>query len=310
MGWLRGRRGQPGGYEDNAALKGFGGYEPADAPTPGYPPAPPQPEPEAPPPPKKRRSKAPYGLLAVLVLLGLGYLGSRANSDRTPEYTPPTTSRTPYTPPPQVVVPAVVPGWQSVAGGKGAYAYDVPPAWTPKPGTVHGWEADASGPGISLATSAFLGQKSCAADPDHDRGGSGVTTVKQPDAALAATETATAVAKYAFTPEEGGVQPTLAPGPPQQVQLPTGTGKLDATLVLVEVTVPPGPDACLPPRALVGAVAVKGTSGSDAKTAVLVAYADQAVPGEASRDDVLGLLRSYRLVPENQRTTIPATPTS
>ncbi|WP_020671359.1 hypothetical protein [Amycolatopsis nigrescens] len=294
------------GYQDNAALKGFGGYEPASyAATTGTPVPAPASEP---PKPKRRRSKAPYGLLAVVVLLGLGYVGSRSTSrDEVDAPAPSTSSATSYTPRPKVVVPPAVAGWQSVAGRDGLYAYDVPPGWTPKPDTVHGWNADANGPGITLVASAFTGQEYCPTDKNRDRGGSGVAPVAQRDYALAAAETVTLIAKQAYT-AEGGPQPALAVGSPEPAQIDDGAGgKRNASVTVAEVTVAGNDKSCMPPRALVGAIAIEPGDQTDAKSPVLVAYFDQAYPGETTREQLAELLRSYRIVPESSRTTVSTT---
>lgn len=124
------------GYEDNAALRGFGGYEPADAPRARPKRIRPQPK------PLKWRRAPWFGLVFIALVAGvLNALGVGK----------------PH--------PAAVAGWQSVAGRDGSYAYDVPPNWEPAPGTQHGWA------GIRLIASAFPGQCGQAT-----LGGAGVTT--------------------------------------------------------------------------------------------------------------------------------------
>ncbi|PXY21637.1 hypothetical protein [Prauserella endophytica] len=315
MGWWRRKPDDLSaryGYEDRAALKGIGGYEPADSAdaTPDFvrrsPQAPPPPEP---PKPRPKRTKAPLAVVLLLTLLGgvislaRGIAGN-LEDDEASSSAPPVTEAAPYTPEPDVIVPAVVEGWQSVAGGDGVYAYDVPPSWTPEPSVVHGWEADDVRPGITLAASAFTGGEVC----DHrDRGGAGVTPVESADPASAARETAENLAGHAYT-EEGGPAPTLDTGAPEQATVSFGGDATQpASITVVEVTTEGG--GCLPDRALVAAIAVEPAGGSG-RIPVLVAYADQDYAGAPTRDELLRILQSLRSVPEEDRTTVPATPTS
>ncbi|GAA1993763.1 hypothetical protein [Amycolatopsis minnesotensis] len=321
MAWGR-RRSEPGGYEDNAALDGVGGYQPADGSSPA-PAAQPRQTPDLPARgdatpgpysspyanprgPRPSKSKAPIiGLVVVLLCLGLGFFVTRmARSSSEDSAATPTTTRTPYTPPPQVVVPPAVPGWQSVAGGKGAYAYDVPPSWEPKPGTVHGWEKDAAGPGLSLATSAFVGKGYCPSDASRTRGGSGVTPVAQHDYVRAAAETAELVAKYDFT-AKGGPPPTVTVAPPVPVEVDFGGGKSrEGSMTLADVVPAPGGDPCLGPKGLVGVVAIKPADNPSDGAVVLVVHTDQGYQGETPREQVVQILKSYRAVPASKRTTI------
>lgn len=320
MGWGR-RRSEPGGYEDNAALDGVGGYQPADGSNPapaGQVPAPPFEAPAVPraepysyPVPRRQRpptSKAPViGLVVVLLCLGLGFVATRMAKNSAGDAAS-TTTRAPYTPPPQVVVPPAVPGWQSVAGGKGTYAYDVPPSWEPKPGTVHGWEKDGTGPGLSMATSAFVGKGYCPSDATRTRGGSGVTPVSQHDYVRAAAETAELVAKYDFTAKDGP-PPTVTVAPPVPLEVDFGDGKSRAgSMTLADVVPAPGADSCTPPKGLVGVVAIKPADDPPDGAVVLVVHTDQGYPGETPREQVVQILKSYRAVPASKRTTI--TPTS
>ncbi|QWF83067.1 hypothetical protein [Amycolatopsis sp. CA-230715] len=310
MGWGR-RRSEPGGYEDNAALDGVGGYQPADGsnPSPVQQPPPGQAFPPVPQRPRQPKSKAPIiGLVVVLLCLGLGFVATRmAKNSSEDSAAAPTTSRTPYTPPPQVVVPPVVPGWQSVAGGKGTYAYDVPPSWQPKPGIVHGWEKDETGPGLSMATSAFVGKNYCPADATRTRGGSGVTPVAQHDYVRAAAETAELVAKYDFT-AKGGPPPTVTVAPPVPLKVDFGDGKSrDGSMTLADVVPAPGADSCTPPKGLVGVAAIKPADDPPDGAVVLVVHTDQGYPGETPREQVVQILKSYRAVPASKRTTITPT---
>ncbi|MCU1687577.1 MAG: hypothetical protein JWQ81_8316 [Amycolatopsis sp.] len=247
-------------------------------------------------------------LVGVLVLLGgasgfiyrmLNRPAPVASSSRTSS--PPT----PSTPPPAVVVSPVVRGWQSVAGGQGAYAYDVPPNWKPEPRTVHGWEADSTGPATVLSASAFYLDGYCPGQPTSKRGGSGVMTAKVGDSAMAATQVATEVALHRYT-DGNGPRPTLAVGKPQPAEMSFDDGKEGpATITMIDVT-SASTGACSSQRALVGAIAP--TSAKDKQCVVLVAYADQSFDRPTTSDQLLQILRSYRSVPAADRTTVPATP--
>ncbi|WP_199430260.1 hypothetical protein [Qaidamihabitans albus] len=318
MGWFRKSPEGPFGYEDRAALKGFGGFEPADPAdaTPGYvqPAPPPAPEPRRPEarerPARGRPRTVPVGVIATMVFaIGVFALSFGLGSDPSKEArSAPSTARTaaPSTPSPRIEVPAVIDGWSPVPGRDGTYAYDVSPSWEPRPTTIHGWQDGPDNPGITLVTSAFIGQGYCAADDDRDRGGSGLASADQPDPVLAARETATLVARQAYTPD-GGAAPGLAVGAPRAVTVPfRDGGERAAALTLVEVTVRAGADPCLPDRALVGALAV-GSGTASGGSAVLVAYADQGVPGAPAREELERLLRSFRSVPEADRATVTPT---
>ncbi|WIY02349.1 hypothetical protein QRX60_00290 [Amycolatopsis mongoliensis] len=294
------------GYEDNAALRGFGGYEPADAPTPvpSPSPEPPRAQPKrirpAPKPLKWRR--APWvGLVLIALIAGvLNALG--VGKAHRPASTP--APRTPVveTPSPRVSVPAVVSGWQSVAARDGSYAYDVPPSWKPEPGTLHGWEKTAAAPGIRLVTSAFLGEDFC----EHaDLGGAGVTTVPVADAGEAARKAVTDLGVSAFSPDNGPLaQVTPDAGTDAQVTKADGT-KIAARIVVAEV-VPTETGPCWAKHALVAAMGF----GSGGASGVVVAYADSDRSGPTIREDLVGILKSYRFVPAAERTTTTPPPTT
>ncbi|MET8851798.1 hypothetical protein [Amycolatopsis sp. NPDC004625] len=252
------------GYEDNAALRGFGGYEPADAPRA----KPKRIRPKAKP---LRWRRAPwFGL--VFIALVAGVLNALGAGKQHPASSSPPPSPQVATPSPRAAVPAVVAGWQSVAGRDGSYAYDVPPNWQPAPGTQHGWA------GIRLITSAFLAK--C--------GGAGVTTEPSPDLEAAARKAATDLATAAF----GGVI-QLGPASDAQVPKADGTG-VPGRLVVAEVT-PAVAGECAPRHALVAALAFGGNSGT---AGVVVAYADSARSG---REELERIVRSYRFVPAANR---------
>ncbi|MFK0251086.1 hypothetical protein ACIQUM_40860 [Amycolatopsis azurea] len=311
MGLFGKKRGDAPGYEDNAALDGFGGYQPSDSsgysPTPE--PAEPKPEPEPQKPAKQPMSRsgrrAMYGFFATLGVIAVAALAN--NGDRSSDSGAPT-SRTPivYTPSPRVVAPPVTEGWQSVAGADGQVAYDVPPNWTPKPGTVHGWEKSALVPGISMFSSAFVGDGHCPQVKGSRVGGSGMTTVKVADAAAAANKAVNDLAVSAYNPDEGPLAAKIVAEPAQATEFTLGTGKkAPASIVIAEVTLAQtGP--CIPKRALVG---VQAVDMGDASAALLV-YSDQDEQGSADREQILKILKTYRGVPEADRKTITPPPST
>ncbi|GAB3364616.1 hypothetical protein [Amycolatopsis echigonensis] len=331
MGWFGRKRRNDGGYQDNAAVSGFGGYEPSDAPkfpSAGYGktgPAPSEPvqQPQHTPPPEQgaapvrptqaqlRRSSPRRANLrlvrAVPIVILIGVFGYNvfsaknhhsASTDDTP--------RAPYTyqPEPRVVVPPVVAGWQSVAGKDGSYAYDVPPSWEPAPTTLHGWDPAAGSPGINLSASAFLGKGSCKEDAVGQIGGAGVTTEKTGDAAEAARKAVTDLGISAYT-GEGAPAAKVTPGAPEKTEVKIANESREGMLVVAEVT-PSGNVACKPRSVLAGALAL----GAGDKSAVLVAYSEQGRPGSASQDDLVRILHSYRGVPAADRSTTTPPPTT
>ncbi|MFD2469775.1 hypothetical protein [Amycolatopsis silviterrae] len=328
MGWFgRKRRDDSGGYQDNAALSGFGGYEPSDAPrfpSAGYGKADPAPEPSEPAPepqPDPMRQKLTPAQLkqgsprkvnlrlvkAVPIVILIGVFGYNVFSAK--DHRSASTDDTPraprtYQPEPRVVVPPVVAGWQSVAGKDGSYAYDVPPSWEPAPGTLHGWDPAAGSPGINLSTSAFLGKGSCKEDPVGQVGGAGFTTEKTSDAAEAARKAVTDLGVSAYT-GEGAPAAKVTPGAPEKAEVKFGGQAREGTLVVAEVT-PSGNAPCKPQSVLTGALAL----GTGEKSAVLVAYSEQGRPGSASRDDLVRILHSYRGVPAADRSTTTPPPTT
>ncbi|WP_037367093.1 hypothetical protein [Amycolatopsis orientalis] len=324
MGWFGRKRRDDGGYRDNAALSGFGGYEPSDAPkfpSAGYgktDPAPGAAEPEPQPDPMrqtltpaqlKRRPPGKVNLrlakaVPIVILIGVfGYNVFSANSHRSARTDD--TPRAPYTyqPDPRVVVPPVVAGWQSVAGKDGSYAYDVPPSWEPAPTTLHGWDPIAGSPGINLTTSAFLGRHSCEEDPVGQIGGAGFTTEKTDDPAEAARKAVTDLGISGYT-GQGAPAAKVTPGAPEKTQVKIENGTREGTLVVAEVT--PSNAPCQPRSVLAGALAL----AAGEKSAVLVAYSEQGRPGSASRDDLVRILRSYRAVPAVDRSTTTPPPTT
>ncbi|OXM43089.1 hypothetical protein [Amycolatopsis alba] len=299
------KRGDSPGYEDNAALDGFGGYQPSDSS--GYSPAPAEPEP-APKPAKQPMSRsgrrAMYGFFATLGVIAVAALAN--NSDRSSDSSAPT-PRTPtvYTPSPQVIAPPVTEGWQSVAGKDGVYAYDVPPNWTPKPGTIHGWEKGTQVPGITMVASAFVGEGYCPQEKRSRIGGSGVANVKVADPAAAARKAVDDLAVSAYNPENGPLTAKITLEPPQAAEFTLGSGKkVPASILLAEVVTPPGP--CGERRALIGVLAPQLGDAS----AALAVYSGQDTPGGADREQILKILKTYRGVPEADRKTITPPPST
>ncbi|WP_103343016.1 hypothetical protein [Amycolatopsis sp. CA-126428] len=268
------------GYEDNAALRGFGGYEPADAPRARPKRIRPRPK------PLKWRRAPWFGLVfialvaGVLNALGVGKPHPASSSPPAPLV---------VTPSPRAAVPAVVAGWQSVAGRDGAYAYDVPLNWQPAPGTQHGWD------GIRLITSAFLGKCGQAT-----LGGAGVTTEPLADVDAAARKAATDLATAAY----GGV-PEVGPVSDAQVSRADGAA-VPAKVVVASVT-PAQPGECATRHALVAALAFGGDSGT---SGVVVAYADSDRSGPSIREDLVRIVGSYRFVPVADRGTTTPPPTT
>lgn len=276
------------GYEDNAALRGFGGYEPADAPRA-------QPKRIRPKPrlkPLKWRRAPWFGLVFIALVAGvlnaLG-VGRSHHASSTPTPRAPVVS----TPSPRIAVPPAVTGWQSVAGKDGSYAYDVPPSWEPAPTTLHGWD----NPEVRLITSAFLGKDVCGRD---SLGGAGVTTepVADPEAAARKAATDVATAAYGGTTQLGAAtdaQVTKADGSP-----------IPARVVVAEV-VPGESGECAAKHALVAAMAFGDGSST---SGVVVAYADSDRSGPSVREDLEKIVRSYRFVPAADRSTTTPPPTT
>ncbi|EOD69581.1 hypothetical protein [Amycolatopsis vancoresmycina] len=252
------------GYEDNAALRGFGGYEPADAPRA----KPKRIRPKA--KPLKWRRAPWFGL--VFIALVAGVLNALGVGKQHPASSSPPPSPLVATPSPRAAVPAVVAGWQAVAGRDGSYAYDVPPNWQPAPGTQHGWA------GIRLITSAFLGK--C--------GGAGVTTEPLADLDAAARKAATDLAKGAYD-----AAPELGPASDAQVSRADGTA-VPARVVVASVT-PAQPGECAVRHAQVAVLAFGGNSGT---SGVMVAYAGE---GSSAQGELERIVRSYRFVPVANR---------
>ncbi|WP_410605574.1 hypothetical protein [Amycolatopsis sp. lyj-90] len=306
------KRGDSPGYEDKQALSGFGGYEPSDSP--GYTPSPVEPvseptlEPSKPAKQPMSRSgrRAMYGFFATLGVIAVAALANNGSDRSSSSSTPTTRAPVVYTPSPRVVAPPVTDGWQSVAGADGLVAYDVPPNWTPKPGTIHGWEKTALVPGISMFSSAFVGDDYCPAVKGSRIGGSGLTTVKVADAPGAANKALYDLVVSAYNPEEGPLSAKIVADPPQQAEFTLGTGKkAPANILIAEVTLG-YTGTCIPKRALVG---VQAVDMGDASAALLV-YSDQDQQGSADREQILKILKTYRGVPEADRKTITPPPST
>jgi hypothetical protein len=273
------------GYEDNAALRGFGGYEPADAPRA-------QPKRIRPRAKPLKWRRAPWFGLAFIALVA-GVLNALGVGKPHPASSSPPPSPLVVTPSPRVAVPPAVTGWQSVAGRDSAYAYDVPPNWEPAPDTQHGWDEG----GVRLITSAFLGKNFCGTS---DLGGAGVMTEPLPDPEAAARKAATDLAVGAY-----GGTPQMGPGTEAQVTKADGTA-VPARVVVAEV-VPTATGECAAKHALVVAMAFGGDSGT---SGVVVAYADSDRSGPSVRDDLVRIVRSYRFVPAADRSTTTPPPTT
>ncbi|MBE8525481.1 hypothetical protein ILP97_49760 [Amycolatopsis sp. H6(2020)] len=271
------------GYEDNAALRGFGGYEPADAPRA-------QPKRIRPRPKPLKWRRAPwFGL--VFIALVAGVLNALGVGKPHPASSSPPPAPLVVTPSPRAVVPAAVAGWQSVAGRDGSYAYDVPPDWEPAPDTQHGWD------GIRLITSAFLGKYACGTST---LGGAGVTTEPLEDLEAAARKAATDVAAGAY-----GGTPQLSSATEAQVKRADGTS-VPARIVVAEVAGTHG-GGCAAKHAVVVAM---GFGGSSSVSGVVVAYADTDRSGPSIREDLARIVRSYRFVAAADRGTTTPPPTT
>ncbi|HWD07016.1 MAG TPA: hypothetical protein VG674_31700 [Amycolatopsis sp.] len=313
MGLFGRKRGRDdGGYEDNAALTGVGGYQPTeplgvDGGSPaGEPPwlaqdstgtgresrAEPRRIPAAPSSLGRRGpSRALWILVAVIALGGAAANLFGRHHPSTPGASPNRGAAT-HTPAPRVGVPAVVPGWASVASRDGKYAYDVPPSWTPDPDAVRGWDQSATSPGLTLSTSAFSGRNYCGT---NDHGGAGVTTVDNGDAGAAAHEAIRNLIGSAYDP---AAKVTYSAAQDATVKL--GEIAEPAKIVLADVT-QDSTEPCLPQHVTVGALALAGSGTS----VILLAYTDDTT----SKADLVRLLGSYRGVPAADRstTTPPAT---
>jgi hypothetical protein len=306
------------GYEDNAALRGFGGYEPADAPRApsGAEPAraeppraePPRAEPKrirpaAKKPKWRRSSRAPWaGIVLIALIAGvLNALGVGKSHHASPS--PPPLSPVVVTPSPRAAVPAVVAGWQAVPGKDGSYAYDVPSNWEPAPGTRHGWEKTGAVPGLTLITSAFLGKNFCGSS---DLGGAGMTTEPVTDPDAAARKAVTDLGVSAFSPDNGPLAKVTSDAG-TDAELTRADGTKAPTRIVVAEVVPTETGECAAKHALVAAMAYAGDSGS---SGVVVAYADSDRAGPSVREELVRILRSYRFVPAGDRSTTTPPPTT
>ncbi|MGW4062179.1 hypothetical protein ACWEGE_28125 [Amycolatopsis sp. NPDC004747] len=271
------------GYEDNAALRGFGGYEPADAPRA-------QPKRIRPKLKPLKWRRAPwFGL--VFIALVAGVLNALGVGKQHPASSSPPPAPLVVTPSPRAAVPVVVEGWQSVAGRDGSYAYDVPPNWEPAPGTQHGWA------GIRLITSAFLGKDSCGTG---EAGGAGVATEPLEDIDAAARKAAADVASGAY-----GGTPQVSTSVNAQVAKADGT-TVAARVVVAEVA-GTHTGGCATKHALVVAMGFGDGSGA---SGVVVAYADTDRAGPSVREDLERIVRSFRFVPAKDRGTTTPPPTT
>lgn len=229
-------------------------------------------------------------LLAAVILLGaVGYVGFRLFSPDEVTDAHSRDVRIPYSRPPIVVVPPVVPGWQSVAGRDGSYAYDVPPDWTPKPETMRNWQADGRGPVLRLARPASFGKGYCETDRDRPRGGTGVATSKAPDPSV---KIATELARHVY----GNAKLTVEPSQETQISFEHGKTR-PGIITMIEVV--PEAGACQSAKAFVGAISIASGEEGNPRCAVMAVYSDDTM----SRDQLLRILRSYRWVPPADRST-------
>jgi hypothetical protein len=187
--------------------------------------------------------------------------------------------------------PAVVPGWQAVVGDGGGVAYDVPADWHVSDLgdglTLHdnGWQ-------LAMTMPASYLDGYCKTAAGSSRAMAGTGTVPQPNAVLAAEQTAKHVADFAYGPAGSGegAPPTETVSGANQVEADGITGELVTARVVVNQ-----PDSCGPAGALVDVFALPNPTKHE--SVVVIAFADQQFTGAVSQHDLDRIVTSIRPLP-------------
>lgn len=309
---LFGRRRDPDavGYQDNQALDGVGGYQPADyggtaRPTPSEPtptpntPSTPVTEDDGPHDrtvslttvrrPRPRRWGAITVIIWVVVIAAILVAQYAVSSRGVATSRQPTAGPTPTTPPStRQSAPAVVPGWQAVVDAGGAIAYDVPADWHVSY-LGDGIQLHDGGWRFTMTMVASYLDGYCEQVTGSNRAMAGAGTVPQANGSTAAEDTARHVANFAYGPAGSGegAPPTVTVGTPRQVKADGATGDLVTARVTVN-----HPGSCGPASALVDVFALPNPAKHE--SLVVVGFADQQFVGAVSQHDLDTIVTSIR----------------
>jgi hypothetical protein len=193
---------------------------------------------------------------------------------------------------PEVLIPALTPGWQGLRSSRRPVAYDVPSDWVARSsGTIVGYEEpDPSAPlgyrpRVAMSGVADAPNMTCGAEsvPRARFGSNGSGTDAETSALASAVATEWANAAY----EHGGADPLLRATPPR----PFVSHGMRGHVVLIEVTPPSG--SCID-KAHVRVASLAVSSGSDIYNFIYLGSAsgDTAID-PATIDTIFSTIREH-----------------
>ncbi|WP_329519924.1 hypothetical protein [Spirillospora sp. NBC_01491] len=244
---------------------------------------------------RRRRGPAVYVpfalvLLVVLVVAGRQLAGFFADSGDVAgnlRHDVPTATPKPQPPEPVSTVLPRVKGWKAVSSGKYGLTYDVPGSWRVKsPDLLIGFEDAGGKPTAAMSATAVFREGYCG-EP-AERAASGFNQYVDGVPAQVAGHAARTWAAGAYA-REGALAPAVSLAPAETVRV----GRVNAVHVRADVLVK-APGGCVPPRAVVHALAVPATGTAAGKTTVFVLFSDQGVGDAASPRDLKRIVGSVR----------------
>ncbi|ASO19374.1 hypothetical protein FHR81_001642 [Actinoalloteichus hoggarensis] len=220
----------------------------------------------------------------IILLVNGGGRGSTPVADQTTtQDTPAPTSESaadqatsaPPEEPPHVL------GWQVVRTERGAL-YDVPRDWELSEQDIT--YGDVNQGGVALESATTLERNTCA--PGFVRASAGVTLLRDPDLAAAATDAARRLAENAYSSQETPPEVEVSEPEPITLAADTAAQYVRATATITD------PVECGSPEGSIHVVTIPTTDGNGALA--LAAVGDQGVDNSISPEDMRLIIESFR----------------
>ena len=244
--------------------------------------------PQGPPPRNRKVLTVVLVCVGVLLLAGVGTAVVLLTRNTQPQAGDHTTQATaPSTPAVRKPLDPRTPGWQVAVSNRRNVAYDLPKEqWTKDDGDAIAGMGPTDGDFVTGTGSGYYLKGFCPSQTGAVRAGTAVTANDTEAPAQSAPDIAKHWATVAYK-SDSGQAPGLTPEPSKQIKV--ADGKIDATLAIVDVTVPAS--TCTSPTAKVYAAAVPTQNGG---SVLLVLFAQQGVPNALSDDVAMKIVTSMR----------------